>query len=879
MGFGEHRAPFLTIVRMVDWRQRSSLRLFRMIQSIPFTFDLRVLTALYRRRSCEFRDMCAWRHRPSRSEALREERVVWNALDRPGHRTKAGLSSRNTVDDAQLFPPQQPITCRKDLGAALRHHKTQYERKNGKRNSVSALVKRVAVSRSSLYAYLNGGTLPDAVTLDRLLAALEVSDEERRRLGTARDVLAEAMLGRHALEGGGADENTVVPPRPFQLPGVSAHFFGRDQELATLAEMVEGKSVRGGATTIVVVSGMPGVGKTSLVLSFAHQVADRFPDGVLYVDLRGYSPDRPKRPSEALKLFLSALRDDDADLPQDEEGRVALYRSLVADRRMLIVLDNANTPDQVRPLLPNSAKSVVLVTSRSNLPALIGNGAIRLPLERLPHQHAVCLLGRVITAERVERERVSADELVRTCAYLPLALLIVAQRVLLDPQVSLAHVVTELAGAKDRLHLLATPDDDRFMNVGAVFSWSYRALTEPQAHMFRLLALHAGADVSVDAAAALCGRTTSEARRALEVLASVNLLEPRGGDRYAFHDLLREYAAERAHEHPVEEGRQAVRRVLEWYCHTARSASRILLPYLRPVDIKPSEWGCPPPRFTRADEALQWCEAERANLVSAVRQAVEREEYDIGWRLPAALSGFFNLRKPWEEWIECCRLGLEAARGCGERTGETWSLTNLGLAYWGLGELDKALECHNKSLAVCREIDDRWGEGIVLSCLGDIHRDLARLDSAIECYGQARDIFLEIQERWGAGLALHNLGHAYTSCEQYGAAIDCYLQTLSLSDELGDDPWGKAQTLHYLADAYRLSGSLDDAVETYRKALVIRREIGDARGEAITLDNLGIAQDDAGLHQQARRSWELSVEKFVELRDTRAADAVRTRLR
>ncbi|WP_131742292.1 NB-ARC domain-containing protein [Actinomadura roseirufa] len=441
------------------------------------------------------------------------------------------------------------ITTSGELGAEISRLLFAYERRTGRSVGKERLAAAIGVTRSSLYAYLKGTTLPSTVVLDRLLTVLDVSPCSRRRLATARDGLEV-----------GPGTVPADPPPPRQLPGAVAGFVGRARELAELNARLRDP---GGAMTITPIVGTAGVGKTALAVRWAHQVCGRFPDGQLYVDLRGYGPVRPRRPAEALELLLCALGVASRSLPSGEDARAGLYRTLLAGRRTLVLLDNAAASEQVRPLLPGSAGCHVVVTSRSGLSALVaGTGARPLTLGRLRHDEAVDLLRGILGPARVEREPAAADELVRRCAHLPLAVRIAAQRACTDPSTSLAGLAEALSCERHRLDRLATPDDDLTTDVRAALSWSVRSLPRAQARMFRLLGLHAGRQISVRAAAALGGVDVQYAVRLLDGLAGAHLLErARGG--YRLPGLLRDYALECAAREETEETRaSAVRRML-----------------------------------------------------------------------------------------------------------------------------------------------------------------------------------------------------------------------------------------------------------------------------------------------------------------------------
>ncbi|MQA88557.1 MAG: hypothetical protein GEV03_29090, partial [Streptosporangiales bacterium] len=453
------------------------------------------------------------------------------------------------------------------------------------------------------------------------------------------------------------------------------------------------------------------MGKTALALRWAHRVAPGFPERQFYLDLRGHAPDAAMTTGEALARLLRSLGVPSAQIPPHEDEQASLYRSLLADRRVLVVLDNAASPQQVRPLLPGSSRSLVVVTSRSQLSGLVArDGAHRLTLDVLTPTQATELLRRIIGSRRIKNEPDAATELARRCGHLPLALRIAGERVASRRHATVGGLVGELADEENRLSTLATDDDDEYAAVGTVFSWSYRALSPEAARAFRLLGLHAGPDMSAPAAAALVGAPMGETRRLLTALTSAHLLQETGRDRYRFHDLVRLYALERANAEETEESRaEAIRRVLAWYVHTATAAGRAFIPPAViaqtgafPVGGPPA--GCQPPAFAGHDQALDWCETENANLVAAVYQANRSGEHVAAWQIPIALGNFLFLRKPWTSWVSILQLSRCSAEQISDRAGEARMRLLLGIAYRDIGRPDEAVGYCRQALVVCKNV-------------------------------------------------------------------------------------------------------------------------------------------------------------------------------
>ena len=405
--------------------------------------------------------------------------------------------------------------------------------------------------------------------------------------------------------------------------------------------------------SVCVIAGTAGAGKTSLALRWAHQVQYRFPDGQLYVNLRGYDPAEPITPQEALRRFLTALGIPADSVPRDMDTAAALYRSLLADRRTLIVLDNAATAAQVRPLLPGSAGCLAVVTSRSPLSGLaIRDGARRLTLGILPEPEAVALLRAVTTDYRAEDDSAKLIELARLCARLPIALRIAGERAATHPHLRLDDLIAELRDESVLWDTLSTGEDDESEAVRTVFAWSYRALQPDAARLFRLLGLHPGPDFSPAAAAALAGLSFSRTRQLLNVLTGAYLLEQTAPERHEFHDLLRAYSADLArHEESSQQRTAALCRVLDWYLHTADAAQSWIEPGEARIPLHPPDETVTPLSFSSYDAAATWSEQEHINLLSVTRAAENAGLDQYVWRLPAVLWNAQSPTVPMTDWM------------------------------------------------------------------------------------------------------------------------------------------------------------------------------------------------------------------------------------
>ena len=515
---------------------------------------------------------------------------------------------------------------------------------------------------------------------------------------------------------------------------------------------------------------------------------------------------------------------------------------------------------------------MVVVTSRNSLSGLIAHdGAHRITLETLSHDESLTLLRRVIGVARADLEPQHLADLAHLCADLPLALRIAGERVASRKYTAMSALVDELSNQRQRLDLLAT-DDDMGLAPRAVFSWSYQALNPDVARMFRLLGLHPTPDISIAVAAALADLVPQSAEKLLDALANVHLIEHSVGNRFKFHDLLRVYARERADQEESPRNRKAaVRRALSWYLHSSDSADRVIAPRRLHVNLGPPPKGCSPLNFSAPEQAIDWCERERENLVAATRQAFDSSHDQIAWQIPAVLWGFFHLRKPWKDWIATTQVGLAAARRCRDQQAEAVTLNNLGVAFYDLRRLEDAVECYKRAETLFARVGNLRGLASALSNLGNSYRELSQLSEAVGCFDRALEIRREVGDRWGEGITLNNLGEAYQGLHDPERAVRYIEQALELFRELRDS-WGEARTLNNLGEACRALGWLDRAIDFFEQALPVRYAAGDLYGSARTLEGLGNALDDAGQPDRARDAWSRALVILEELGDRHAEE-------
>ncbi|MBM7775950.1 tetratricopeptide (TPR) repeat protein [Actinokineospora baliensis] len=667
------------------------------------------------------------------------------------------------------------------------------------------------------------------------------------------------VVQAHTVVGGVHFSTTPVAlPVPRQLPADTAHFNDREKYLASLGDWLDSPA----PVVPTMIVGIGGVGKTSLATHWAHRVRDNFPDGDLYLDLRGYHADEAVPAEDALEQILRSLDIPGERIPVGTEPRAALYRSLVYGKRILIVLDNAATPQQVRPLLPGSPTCRVLITSRSRLTGLATReGAQRMALDVLPPQRAVEVLARIAGAERVAAEPGAAADLAHSCGYLPLALRIVGSRLAANESLSLSEFAEELR--QERLDAL-TDDEDPTAAVRVVFSLSYRTLQPDVARLFRLLGVAPGADIGLDAVAALADLPVAAARRLLDALVNAHLVREDSPKRYRFHDLLRVYAAERAAED--QERAEALRRLLTWYAQVADAAARVFAPNFTRIDIGLPGPRRPLPTFAGRAEALHWCDLERANLVDAVGQAERAGELTLAWQLPVTMFGDFLVRRPLNDWVETHLVALRAAEAAEQPLALAWLHTSIALAYRGLRDYTTALEHFNLAREGWQELGERWAQAWALRDIGDVQHLLGDVTSAVATLSEALELHIAEGDSFGEATALRLLGAAQDSLGDYEAALASLQRSLEIRKEHGDQ---RNVAMVYTA----LSGvhnSMDDpttALDYATQALPIAETLDDWHTEARAHDALGDALAKLDRVAEAREHWEAALVLLQKLAD------------
>jgi DNA-binding SARP family transcriptional activator len=625
---------------------------------------------------------------------------------------------------------------------------------------------------------------------------------------------------------------TAARPVPAQLPADVPGFTGRGR---ALAELTERTAAVGTEMMIAAIAGIPGVGKTAFAVHFAHQVRGRFPDGQLFVNLRGYDDEQQLTAADALAAFLRALGVPGAEIPPDLEERAARYRTLLDGQRMLVLLDNASSAEQVGPLLPGSPSCLVLVTSRDSLPGLVArHGAHRIDIGLLAVDESVQLLRRLV-GSRVDAEPGAAAMLAEQCGNLPLALRIAAELAVVQPEQRLIELTAELSDQQRRLDLLDA-GADAHTGLRAVFASSYRRLPADAAGAFRLLGLPPGRHVDAYAAAALFGTDLRTARDLLERLARAHLVQRLGPKRYAMHDLLRMYAAEAAaREDPVPARHAALTRLFDHYRYTAATAMNEITPGDRNRRPAVAEPPTPTPRFPDQASAQAWADTERENLLGTAAHAATH-----GWpahtvELAAILWRYLDVGGHYDDALVLHDHAAGAARGLGDHTGQATAA--IGMVHFRRGGYPTAADLFQRALDMYTAAGDRLEQTHLLVNLGNVRHYQGRLDEAVAFYGQALDR-CDPADRLGVFRALNNLGNTLCARGDLLGAHEHQQQALTIAREIGDRD-AEAHALDELGYVDFLLGDLEVAARHCRQALDAYREVGSPLGIAHAMNSLG----------------------------------------
>jgi len=741
------------------------------------------------------------------------------------------------------------------------------------------VVTPLALSFAGLLRQLRGeaGLTQEELAEAAGVSARSISDLERgvnvtARRDTARllaDALGLAGGARAAFEAAAAGRSVAggSPSRGVAVQGVAAatrtlprdlvSFIGRERELGFLTAAAAGA---GGVMRVCAIAGMAGIGKTAFAVRASHQLAEHFPDGQIFLPLHGHTPgQRPVAPADALASLLFTAGVAQQGIPPEVEGRTRLWRDHLAGRRMLLVLDDAAGHEQVRPLLPGSAGSMVLITSRRHLTAL--EDAEIISLDTLQPDEAVRLLIRLADRPGLDPADSAAVEITRLCGCLPLAIGLLARQLRHHPAWSAADLAADLTAARDRLGLITAEN----VSVSAAFDLSYQDLAASQQRMFRHLGLHPGTDLGAYGAAALDGISVEGARRILNVLYDQSLLtEPERG-RYRMHDLIREHARTLASTDAADDRDAALGRLLNYYLHTARAADRYLV--RRSLAHRVAVAPIPPadfPDLSTRDRAVAWMTAERFNLHAATAYAASHDYLDHAIAIPAAMHGFLRSHGHWDQSLSLHQAAVDASRDTADPLAEATALADLGHTQYLTGDYNSATSSLTTALQLCRAHGDRLGEANALNSLGTVQYYTGNHASAAASHAQALDIYLDHTDLLGEANALQHLAATQHATGAYPGATASLTRARAIYHDCGDS-LGEANALHHLGAIQCLAGEYPAATTSLTAALDLHQAINDRLGEADTLKNLGAVHEATGNYREATASLARALQLYGDL--------------
>jgi tetratricopeptide (TPR) repeat protein/transcriptional regulator with XRE-family HTH domain len=749
-----------------------------------------------------------------------------------------------------------PVGSTTDLAGELRRLLREAEARGERSISRAGLAKRIGVSQSSLYAYLNGTTLIPVDALSALLRALGADQSRAQRLRQTRERLGERE----------------APPEPV-LPLDVPSFTARVEHMAQL-DQLRGQSRKTSTPVIAVISGTGGIGKTTLAVRWAHQRLARFPDGCLYLDLRGFHPESPLDPGEALAALLRRLGVPGTALPIGLEERRERYQQMLAGKRMLVLLDNAFCADQVRPLLPPGTSSCfVLITSRDRLSGLVvGHGTQPVPVDALSDDDAAALLAARLGADRVNAEPEAVAKLLVACAGLPLALSIVAARAQTNPSLTLEALAADLRDAGSRLDAL--DEGDPATSVGAVLSWSLAALTDEQARLFALLGTAPGTDIGLPAAASLIGLPPAEAKSMLHELERVSLVARDTAGRYRMHDLVRQFGADTARRHLAPEATEAALcRLIDFYTHTAYDADHVLDPHRPPADLNPPVPGVhlDPPGAELA--AMAWFDAEQANLLAAQRIAAAQHWHPAVWHVARALSTYHRRRGRHDSRLAVWQAALDAAEQLPDPAYRTQAHRFVGRMLTDLGRHEEAVRHLERALALAEQQEDLLQQANTHGMFTAVAGLAGDVGKALDHAARSRELYQKLNNPIGQAHAHNNLGVWLARQGDHELAREHCQAALALYRE-HHSPHSEASILDTLGYIDLCTGRYADAVRHCRQAVDLYHGLGDTSYDAADiLDQLGQAHVALDQLEQARAAWQEGLELYR--RQGRAEDAAR----
>jgi tetratricopeptide (TPR) repeat protein len=777
------------------------------------------------------------------------------------------------ADDAEITSSDTAaVRSLADLARLLRRLRRREARRRGAAPlTYRDLAARTGWSHSTVGVYLSGQALAPTDRFDVLLQLLGASPDELGVLATARDRVEEDS----EVDRGTEPDRAALPSAavPHTLPTSVPHFTCRHAELKALTDLVPASSAAGGAVVIAAIGGTAGVGKTALALHWAHRVAHRFPDGQLYVNLRGFGPtEQVMDPAEAVHGFLDAMQVPPQRIPGSLDGRTALYRTLLAGKRMLIVLDNARDTGQVRPLLPGTPGCLVLVTSRNLLSGLIAtDGAQPISLDLLTEDEAWELLARRLGHDRLSTEPDAVKEIITYCARLPLALAVVAAGIAARPGAGLAGYAAELRDTRRRWAALT--GDDPATDVRAVFWWSYQTVSPAAARLFRLLGLHPGPDLTAPAAASLCGVPVAEVRPLLAELTRAHLVAEQPYGRFTQHDLLRAYAVEQLRADPVEQREAATRRMIDHYLYSACAAGPLIESGRDPVPLPAAAPGVEAEVPVDREDAVNWLNTEHRVLLAMVDQSAAAGLDAQTWRLAWALAPHLDTRGHWHEWFAVAQLGLSAAQRLDEPVAQAQAHRFLASAASHLNHLDLARIHLLRAFELAGHSADPTSQAHTQLLLSNLAARQGRNAEALDHAERALDRYRAASHQAGQADALNSIGWYHAQLGNYARAITYCEQGLALCA----DDIVAATTWDSLGYAHQHLGEHERAITCYRRAVELFGNLDARHDRAESLTRLADAQEAAGDPGAARES-RLRALAIVDELDHPLADRLRAQL-
>jgi DNA-binding SARP family transcriptional activator len=681
-------------------------------------------------------------------------------------------------------------------------------------------------------------------------------------------------------DGGRAPINRLPGIRsvfPAQLPADLPYFTGRDEAQRRTLSLINGHALTQVSTPVLAIDGIPGIGKTSLAIHLAHQLSDIYPDGQLYVDLQGFDREESELPpAEALQGFLNALGVPDAEIPVARHARSGLYRSVLAGRRILVVLDNAHSVEQVRPLLPGAPGCLVLVTSRKRLTGLAtAHGAHLMTLDVLSPDDARSFLISRIGEARTSADPEAVDEIIARCGRLPLALAMVAARALVHSDHRLSDIARELRDAPGGLDGFC--GDDVGSDIRAVFSWSYRMLGADAARMFRLLSLHPGPDIAIPAMASLAGVPLTEARLLVGELVRTGLLREHLVGRYSAHDLIRAYAQELVHLYDDGQARDhAFERLVSHYRQTAYQADLFLRPSYVLDPPEPRE-AVATTALSDDNQAIAWFTADRQVIKAVIQREIENGHATSAWRLASSLQRFHQREGWWHDWASISRACLRAVATSGDDFGRAYVTRALSGAEYHLGNRESATALLYESLDLFVMLGDRWQEAMIYHNLGQVCDAEKNYLDALAHFERALRIFESLGERYRQAISLCCIGSAHTALGRPDICMDLITRATSIADALGDAElqghcfWTRAECLH-------ARGDLSAALAAWRSAATLFEQTSYRIGLVDTLLHQGDTSLALGDPAGARATWQRALDLLGSQRHLPLATRLEERL-